>query len=55
MYVGRLYGDARLERPELGEIKQGPPILRCEGDAVEEGEGGDGVVVEMWKLRRTLR
>ena len=29
-YVGKLYGDIRGERPELGEIEQGPPIMRCE-------------------------
>ena len=28
--VGELYGDASGERPELGEIQQGPPILRYE-------------------------
>ena len=52
-YVGELYGDARGERPELGEIEQGPPILSCEvkksvrGMKWRKAEGSDGVVVEM--------
>ena len=52
-YVGELYGDARGERPEIGEIEQGPPILRCEVEKAVKGmrwrraEGSDGVVVEM--------
>ena len=47
-YVGELYGDARGERPELGKIEQGPPILRCEVEKAvrrmkwrkAEGSGG---------------
>ena len=36
-YVGELYGDTRGERPELGEIEQGPSILRCEVEKAVRG------------------
>ena len=52
-YVEELYSDQRGDKPDLGDIEPGPPILRREVEKVvnsmkwRKAEGSDGVVVEM--------